>query len=92
VQSPSAHHRRIIGDDDSDHDAGATLPLLWLSPDNFCITEHQAGNELVISRSRAAGIPASYLRGNRSGREAVFVPWMGWLIAAAALASQSTSR
>jgi hypothetical protein len=38
VQSPSAHHRRIIGDDDSDHDAGATLPLLWLSPDNLGIT------------------------------------------------------
>jgi hypothetical protein len=37
VQSPSAHHRRIIGDDDSDHDAGATLPLLWLSPDNLGI-------------------------------------------------------
>ena len=52
MQSPSAHHRRIIGDDDSDHDAGATLPLLWLSPDNLGITEHQVGNGLVISRAR----------------------------------------
>jgi membrane protein implicated in regulation of membrane protease activity len=41
--------------------------------------------DFACTGSYVAGVPARYFRGNRFGREAAFMSWIAWLIAAAAL-------